>query len=355
MSLNSASPPLGVIEFPETFAECIASHQASPLPFEQLLALIEAVSCSSWESLRDLITRIDLTSYSYPELAILNSYLAVESWIHWDLAALDRLFAASLGKAAQEKETSAGRHAQAHMKLCARLMVLRLRSPEQYQPDDAPATLHVIGDSHSLCFSALPIVWKGRLTIARAMPVRGVKMFHLGAGVPAKYRQFLRWRLKSLQPGSEILLSMGEIDARPNEGIFPQAFKAGMANLKGFEQITQATVREFVRFVTSQIADTGHVSENVTLMGIPPIGYDIRQGLPPGASVQQFRSFNARVNAVMREHALAAGWTYIDLQAGAMRMNPTQSKNARIDDFHLGPTFYKSLDAWRVAPPTSGA
>lgn len=325
--------------------EKLVVPEDSALPFEQLIELIETTTCTGHFGLEAFLSRFDLSSYAWAEHAIINSYRAVDGWLSWNVVLLDKLFASALGKASDEISNAQGRHAQAHMKLCARLMMARLKNPNLYLANENSDVLHVIGDSHSLCMSDLTLKWKDRPVIIKAWPIRGVKMFHLGSGTPPKYRQFMDWRLRTITKGSEILFSIGEIDSRPNEGIFAQAYKAGMANLKGFESITQATVREFIRFLRDELAEVGHLSKNITLIGLPPIGYDIKKGLPSGASVNQFKLFNARVNEVMREHALAAGWSYIDLQAGASALNAAASQNSRIDDFHMHPEFYRNIGA----------
>lgn len=301
-------------------------------------------------SVRDFAARIDLTSFKYPEIAIIYSYLAVESWLSWDVATLDRLFASSLTKADQEIQSPSGRHAQAHMKLCARLMVHRLKNPNQYLFRNQTQTLYVIGDSHSLCLSGLPVVWNSKIAIFQGLPIRGIKMFHLGSGISKKYREYFRARIKTVTTNSEIILSIGEIDSRPNEGVFIEAFKTGLANPKGFEKIALATVTNFIKFVSEELAQSGLLKKQVALMGLPPIGYSIKRGLPEGASVKQFVDVNARINLLMREGALAAGWKFIDLQEGSMKLTTQELASFRLDDFHMTPSFYQNVDAWTVRP-----
>jgi hypothetical protein len=121
-----------------------------------------------------------------------------------------------------------------------------------------------------------------------------------------------------------------------------------MANLKEFETITRATVESFIKYVREELELAGHSGRQVTLMGLLPIGYAIRKGLPKGANEKQFIDVNVKINSAMREVAMNEGWKFIDLQAGALKLTSQELKALRLDDFHLTPQFYQKIGDWIV-------
>lgn len=320
----------------------------SKLPFAMIRDWIEVLSCTGWSSLHQLLSTFNQRHFSDTEKSVLKSYQAVDYWLSWNLIQLAELFKSSLGKAQKEALTLEGIRAQAHMKICARLLAYRLTHPKKYE-NTAPLNLFAIGDSHCLCMAGLTLMWKAKETTVRSLPIRGVKMFHLGSSQASKYKVYFEQRLKTLPEDSEILLSIGEIDCRPNEGIFPQAHRH-TSNMN-FYELTEKTVDDFVVYVTS-VARLFSISPcRITLMGVPQPGYDVANRLPPKTSESQFLDFVAHVNNVMYTRAHAAGWSFLDVNGATKAMTSSQAAVNRIDEIHMSPEFYDGVSAWlREAP-----
>jgi len=178
----------------------------------------------------------------------------------------------------------------------------------------------------------------------QSMPIRGIKMFHLGLGVPAKYRAYFRERLRQLPADADVLLSIGEIDCRPNEGIFYTAHKDAGRDLKA---LLEKTVADFVTYVHDEIRLSGAALRSVTLQGVPWPAYEIANRLPAGTDEATFFAFIDKVNEVMQREAQRAGWQFLDVKTPTGQNAGGGAPELRLDDIHLSPCFYDQADQWR--------
>lgn len=316
------------------------------VPFPLFKEWLEIVSCTGYLTVDEALSRIRFQDYGKTEMSIINSYQTVAYWLDWNVQGLDALFKSALGRAQHERVSVDAINAQAHMKLTARLFVHRLQNPQRYQ-QYGNAHLFVIGDSHSLELAGRSLRWNGGDVTVKSMPIRGIKMFHLGAGKPPKFGPYFKSRLKSLPPKPDILLSIGEIDCRPNEGMFVQVHKANNVSLK---DVIQSTVAGFVEQVGLALRETGVSPNSITLMGVPQPGYNIAPALPPRTTAPQFLQFIENANMAMRSHALEAGWSFLDIGAATAHKKGVNPADYRVDDFHLSPGFYDNIEEWIVRP-----
>lgn len=277
------------------------------------------------------------------EESILDSYRAVAAWLRFDVPVLDALFRQAMGRAALEAQSREGLHAQAHMKLVARLLAFRLQNPALFtSPLDSssPEFLYVIGDSHALGWGNRVVDWKGRRCIGRVLPLRGIKMFHLAAGAPADYRELMQHALGAVPSGGDLLLSVGEIDCRPNEGIFHAASKQG----RRLRDLIRDTVTGFADFMRMSLAQRELAS--VTLLGLPTPGYDVRSILNDKSRCLLFAQFVADMNAAMQVMCRENGWGFVDIHALCKSKRKDPPASYRIDDYHVSPAIYQDLSRW---------
>jgi hypothetical protein len=189
----------------------------------------------------------------------------------------------------------------------------------------AMAALEVIGDSHCLSAAGLTAVHRGRRRRCRPHWIPGCKQWHLGNPQPNKYKHQLGRILQHLAPGSQVLLLIGEIDCRHDDGI-----SRVLANHpeRHADALIDDTVAGYLRHLIAAAAPYRHqlIIGGVPCDNLPP---DL---LPPAARQQHDRligAFNARLASRVQD----AGLDFLDLQAAT-----AASGGARhIDHFHLRP------------------
>ena len=128
---------------------------------------------------------------------------------------------------------------------------------------------------------------------------------------------------------STILLTIGEIDCRPNEGIL-HAWKKSPG--KSLDELAQATVTGYVRYVAAIAVQYGH---QIIVGGVPATHIPLA-ALTADVAGQLVRLIRV-VNAMLKEAALAAGMDFLDVYELTDRGDGTASGQWHIDDVHLTP------------------
>ena len=101
--------------------------------------------------------------------------------------------------------------------------------------------IYHIGESHCLSYAHSQIYIGTRSFVVTPKITFGAKAFHFSTKSPNKFKAITKNQLRKIPNGSNVFLSIGEIDCRPNEGIIQAAEKAG----KTLPEITDKTVGGF--------------------------------------------------------------------------------------------------------------
>ena len=320
----------------------LCKYLAKPkLPFTAFRAWTEIVAgsqCVSLQSIKDARKHAKLTS---DEKAILDSYSFVDAWLRFDAPALEALLLEYHDFTLRNDGVKDVVNARIHFRLCIRTLTHRMQNLAKYT-GGAGANLVFIGDSHALVPSGRIFTWRGRSVIASGMAIRGIKMFHLGKKSPPKWKAFFREKLKHLPPECEVVVSIGEIDCRPNEGIFYTAKRRNISK----NDLLETTVQQFVDFASQEISKSEKNISGVTLMGVPFPAYDIERWWPGTGGRQEFQEFILSVNAAMRHHSARVGWDFLDVYSATLPDEKHSDNNIRLDEFHLAPVFYDAAENW---------
>ena len=151
--------------------------------------------------------------------------------------------------------------------------------------------------------------------------------------------------MAQLPPRSTILLTIGEIDCRPNEGIL-KAWKKYPD--KPLDDVVQATVTGYVQYVAGIAAQHGH---QMIIGGVPATNIPLNTLTADVAEqlVHLIRVFNA----MLKDRTLAAGMDFLDVYALTDRGDGTASGQWHIDDVHLTPS--AMVEAFKVKEKSAGA
>ena len=330
--------------------KAISRHMAKqklPLKiFGIWMEIAEAARCTPLAAIKTAMKRAPLSA---TDKAILDSYLFVDAWLRFDTQTLKSLMTQHQDFTLAEDGDATARTCRIYFKFCIRLLNYRLQHLEEYS-GDSNGELVFIGESHSLVPAGKIFPWRGKMVRASAAPIRGIKMFHLGNAAPRKWKPYFREKLNTLADGCGIVLAIGEIDCRPDEGVFPAAHQMGLSPA----ELLDKTVHEFVQFASDEFRKLDKKFTGITLMGTPFPVYPTEGRLPANTTREEFLQFAADANGVMRDHALRAGWDFLDVHAATSENAKQSDSPLRIDEIHLSPAFYDQADRWRVTPHGSG-
>ncbi|KAB8044479.1 hypothetical protein [Janthinobacterium aquaticum] len=194
-------------------------------------------------------------------------------------------------------------------------------------------TLNVIGESHCLSPANSVFDWHGQLVQARARFVMGVQMHHLAKLGENAYKQRLLSHLNDIDNGP-LLLTIGEIDCRPVEGMWKAAVRTNTA----LNDLMDLTVSGYFSFLDKVLP--GRKFSSITIQGIPAPGYDLTDRRNPGDK-QGFITMIRRANSLLKAGARSRQWHFLDIHAATTKRDGLGNGLWHLDRYHLSPAFYQ--------------
>lgn len=191
-------------------------------------------------------------------------------------------------------------------------------------------TLHVIGESHALSAQAVVVSCNGKVMRCDAEWISGCKQWHLGKAGPNRFKHKFETIMARLPRESEILLFIGEIDCRHDEGVIIAWKKTPDRSL---DDVVLATVRPYVEYVAQVAARHGH---RPIIAGVPAT--NIKLDALPKEEIEQFVHLLRSFNAILKQQALAAGMGFLDVYTLTDRGDGIAGGDLHIDTHHLLPS-----------------
>jgi tetratricopeptide (TPR) repeat protein len=191
-------------------------------------------------------------------------------------------------------------------------------------------TLHVIGESHALSTHRVTVDFGGRTVRCVAEWISGCKQWHLGKAGPNKYKHQFEAIMARLPLEAAVLVVIGEIDCRHNEGIIKAWQKTPERSL---DDVVTSTVEPYIRYIAEVAARHGH---RPIITGVPAI--NIKLDALSQDEIAQFSHLIRTFNAILKKQALAAGMGFLDVFALTDRGDGIAKGDWHIDTYHLLPT-----------------
>ena len=197
--------------------------------------------------------------------------------------------------------------------------------------------IYVIGESHSLGSHGLSIDTLRGKFLCKSQWILGCKQWHLGNMQPNKYKYKFNSIIQSLPKESEILIAIGEIDCRIDEGILNVYEKISD---KSILEIIESTINDYLKFVKEKILPSFH---RVTIQGIPCPNINIDN--IPAEKVGELIYLIKEFNTTLRKTSKEMGFNFLDLHSLTDRGDGFSNKIWHLDNHHLSPNGI--LEAWR--------
>lgn len=187
--------------------------------------------------------------------------------------------------------------------------------------------LHVMGDSHTLAAHGVAVRYKGQDMRCETEWIAGCKQWHLGNASENKYKHKFEKVMARLPENSTVLLMVGEIDCRHDEGVL-KAWKKYPD--KTLDEVVESTVEAYLAYVAKTGARYGH---KIIVAGVPATNIRLDALAEDSAAqlVQLIRLFNAAI----QQRTLAAGMGFLDVYALTDRGDGIASADWHIDEVHL--------------------
>jgi tetratricopeptide (TPR) repeat protein len=189
--------------------------------------------------------------------------------------------------------------------------------------------LYVIGESHSLSAHRVEVRYRGQDMRCSAEWITGCKQWHLGNDKPNIYKYKFDTVMARLPRNSTVLLLIGEIDCRHDEGTVI-AWKKYPD--KSLDEIIQATVERYLKFI---VATGGRYGHRIIVGGIPATNTPL--SVLTKTEAEQLVNLIRLFNAGLKRQALASGMDFLDIYALTDRGDGIASGEWHIDNFHLQP------------------
>lgn len=238
-----------------------------------------------------------------------------------------------------DKLDRSGRGALIFFILIAALLNNLEKQQELYSAPENVIPLHAFGESHCLVPANATFMWCGDMVTTKSHLVRGVKMFHLGQTETNQYKYCLATQLENTPSNSHLLFTIGEIDCRPDEGIWQIANKSD----KPMEELITTTVNGYLDWLSCQLAERPFRS--ITVQGVPAPGY-LLEGLCDANDRQAFLDMIRNVNLCLMKETNRRGWRFLDVHAATTDANGASNKKWHLDSHHVQPLLYAHAETW---------
>ncbi len=222
-------------------------------------------------------------------------------------------------------------NARAYWNYMGFLLSKKQEDNDKKHQEKGAGQLYVIGDSHCLSAHGALVSYRDREMKCSAELIVGCKQWHLGNNSQNRFKSQFQNIVETLPHASEILLLIGEIDCRHDEGVIKAWKKSPEMTM---EDIARATVTSYISYVARVAAKFGH---RVIVGGIPAVNI-VRLHTLDTETADQLVKLIRLFNAILKENALVAGLDFLDVFALTDRGDGIANGEWHIDQFHLQPS-----------------
>lgn len=266
----------------------------------------------------------------YPKAQI---FLAICAWINgdWDCC---RQYLDSAFNHFSKTAKSDDKFIEPYAQLLDKLLKYRNANSSEYANGKNLPVLYVVGDSHSLSLANTKVNFRGVEYLAKAKIIIGCKAWHLSNKERNQYKWSFRNHLQSLPIGASVVINIGEIDCRLNEGIIRKHKNSGN------------DLSESVSSLVSNYID--YVLEMCLPRDIKPFVCNIPLQLMGDEKISAEdeklqKTVVAKFNQSLVDNCGGRAIQILDVDALAKNDDGTPRDEYHLDDFHLYPFVFAQL------------
>ena len=190
-------------------------------------------------------------------------------------------------------------------------------------------TLNVLGDSHSLVSHSLTVNHLGFDFTCKSELIMGCKQWHLGNSSDNQYKRKFEIIFNELPKSSYVLLTIGEIDCRIDDGIIKHKNKNSSKSIK---EIINITVVNYIDYITKI---NSHYNHKIIIQGVPCPNLDLKFNLKE--DINQLINVIRLFNSVLKRKSKEQNFDFLDLHKLTDRGDGMSNQIWHLDDIHLSP------------------
>ena len=206
-----------------------------------------------------------------------------------------------------------------------------------------PHFCKVLGESHSLPLSNVNFSLAGNRYVGQVQFIMGIKMYHLSNPSISYHAAAAQEYIEKIDTYSSEtwIFTIGEIDTRPDEGIWKNSFHKG----RDYKEVVNECVDGYISFLEKELREKR--LERIVVQGVPAPCYSFEGDKDPGDK-EQFLSMISYTNERMKNKSNEAGFCFLDVYSATVGADRKSNKKWHLDDYHLSPLFYTQLDSWLI-------
>jgi len=197
--------------------------------------------------------------------------------------------------------------------------------------------LYVIGESHSLASHGLYVGMSQDYYLCQSIWISGCKQWHLGSFSENQYKYKFTKTIHSIPKDSQVLLAIGEIDCRLDDGILKHIKKYPHKNIR---DLINSTVINYLNYTYKLIAPFRH---KITIQGIPCPNIDISD--KKEKDVFDLVNLIKEFNLTLKKQSIFFGFNFLNLHEMTDRGDGFSNATWHIDNYHIAPAGMQ--EAWR--------
>lgn len=221
------------------------------------------------------------------------------------------------------------RSSRSYWLLLDSLLSILNSSANSFEQAEGDSIIYVIGESHSLCAHGVWVDRGGKKMRCEARWIEGCKAWHLGNDSANKYKAAFEQVMSMLPYGSNVLMMVGEIDCRPDEGMIVAAKKIPSKKLS---EIARETAEKYIAYLACNSKLNGHkiIVSGIPASYLPESTFSVELAMQHNEIIQKF-------NACLKKYVLQANLEFLDLYALTNRGDGRSDGSWHIDEIHLRP------------------
>lgn len=221
-----------------------------------------------------------------------------------------------------------------------KLLEFKTNNEPLYICETKSKVINIVGESHSLALSRLYFNINSNVYYGKTHVVMGIKMHHLNPDVNSQFKTYFDNQIASINNDEDIIFTIGEIDCRPDQGIWVAAKKMNSR----LNSVLEETVLKYTTYIQMHIKN----KNSITIQGIPAPNYSIEEDLEEEEEILQFLQMIADINIFLKKKTLDNGWNFLDVYSATVGKDGKSNGLWHIDSHHLKPSFYLEADKWLI-------
>ena len=187
--------------------------------------------------------------------------------------------------------------------------------------------LYVIGESHSLSYHGIIISLLGKEYRCKAHLIQGCKQWHLASAKKNQFKFQFKKIFKKLPKHSEVIITIGEIDCRLDDGIMRYFSKNPNVSL---QKIITNTIENFLNFILGLNSQYKH---QIVIQGVPcPVIDELKLSK---LRIEQLIEVISAFNKILKLESLDKGFGFLDVHTLTNNGDGLSNNTWHIDDIHL--------------------